>query len=420
MLVGFTIAALSTGCKPESAAQVAPTAPAVSAIVAIEQEVTDYDEFVGRTEATETVEVRSRVSGFIQSVEFTDGDRVNAGDLLFRIEPDAYEAIHQQSLAQIDLWKAKKGLADSKLKRTKTLYDIKEVSDEEYDETVSAVKEADAYIVAAEADAIRTALDVKYTQVAAEISGRIDRAYVTPGNMVTGGLGSGTLLTRIVKNSPIFAYVDIDERSLLRYLRRSNANKSLDREKSTSLRDLNIPCFLQLGDETDFPHEGKLDFVENRVDAATGTIRIRAVFGNDDNLLTGGLFVRLRVPVSETYTAIKVPEQCIATDQGAKYVYVVDGDNVAQRRNIQLGSLRDGWRIIKSGVVAGDKVVYRGLQRVRPGKPVQAEIESVPSPAANQTAAISANAATQGASEISADEPQSGGNAATDNSATEK
>ncbi len=368
---------LNIGCSKTPSTS-APGVSKVSVVVSEKKSTRDFDEFVGRTEATETVEVRSRVSGFIKSVEFKDGDRVKNGDLLFRIEPDAYEAIHQQSLSRIELWKAKRDLAQSKLARSKTLYDIKAISDEEYDEAVSAVKESEASIVAAEADARRTALDVKYTEVRAEIEGRIDRAYVTPGNMVTGGLGSGTLLSRIVKNSPIYAYVDIDERSLLRYLRQYTANQAANISEVRSLRDQNIPCYLQLGDEKGFPHVGTLDFIENRVDAATGTIRVRAIFENADGLLTGGLFVRLRVPVSEPYDAIMVPEQSIATDQGSKYVWVIDADKKPQRRVVELGNLRGEWRIVKSGVQAGEQVVFRGLQRVRPNVAVDLEVESGP------------------------------------------
>ncbi len=175
--------------------------------------------------------------------------------------------------------KAKRDLAKSKLNRSKALFEVNALSQEEYDESISAVKEAEASITAAESDARRTALDVKYTQVNAEISGRVDRAFITIGNMVTGGLGSGTLLTRIVKNSPIYAYIDIDERSLLRYLRRYSSARPTE-SRTTSLREWNVPCSLQLGDESDFPHQGRLDFIENRVDASTGTVRVRAIFEN--------------------------------------------------------------------------------------------------------------------------------------------
>ncbi len=368
-----------SGCTRPAAQIAQPPKARVSVVEAKQLQTVDEDEFVGRTEATETVEVRSRVSGFIKAVEFKDGALVKAGDLLFKIEPDAYEAIHQQSLSRIDLWKAKLDLAKTKLARAKTLFDIKAISDEEYDESVSSVKEAEASIVAAEADAKRTALDVKYTEVRAEIDGKIDRAFVTPGNMVTGGLGSGTLLTRIVKNAPIYAYVDIDERSLLRYVRRYTSQKAASVEEVKSLRDQNIPCYLQLADEVGFPHQGKLDFIENRVDGETGTIRIRAIFDNNDGLLTGGLFVRLRIPVSDTYPAILVPEQSIGTDQGSKFVYVIDGQGIPQQRTVELSSPKEGWRIIKSGVNAGDKVVYRGLQRIRPGVAVDVDVEAGPS-----------------------------------------
>lgn len=383
IVLGFSIAFIailgSSGCSRSGPTSTAPVEIRVSAVEAIQLETIDYDEFVGQTEATETVDVRSRVSGFIQSIDFVDGSYVQTGDLLFRIEPDSYEAIHQQSLSRIELWKAKLELAQSKLARAKSLFDSRAISDEEYDEAVAAVKEAEASIIAAQADAKRTALDLKYTEVRAEIDGRIDRAFVTPGNMVTGGLGSGTLLTRIVKNKPIYAYVDVDERSLLRYLRlyTSQSEQNEDRT-SKSLSDQNIPCSLKLADEEDFNHQGKLDFIENRVDRETGTIRVRGIFDNGDSLLTGGLFIRLRIPVSNPYQSVLVPEQAIGTDQGSKFIYVLDENGIPERRTVKLGQQKRSWRIISEGLQHGEKVVYRGMQRIRPQTPVVADLDSGP------------------------------------------
>lgn len=360
--------------------------PTVTVVSAMEEEITDYDELVGRTEASETVEVRSRVSGYIKEIHFKDGDRVQKDQLLFNIEPDLYQAIHQQSLSRIDLGTARRDLAQSKLNRSKTLINANAISREEFEESEASLKEAEAQIVAARADAERTALDLKYTQIRAEIDGRIDRALITPGNMVTGGIGNGTLLTRIVRNDPIYAYVDVDERSILRYLRRANSSSS-DADKSTkSLRERQIPCSMQLADEKDFPHEGVLDFVENRVNAATGSIQIRGVFRNENQFLTGGLFVRIRIPVSEPYKAVLVPEQSIGVDQGAKFVYVVGDDNIPIRREIVPGPQRGNLRVIKAGINAGESVIYRGVQRVRPGKPVDVEKGAFPSSPSNPAA----------------------------------
>jgi len=392
--VRFSIASLLSialllfviGCsaaKPKSAS--APPAK-VTVTTVLEQDITDFDDFVGRTEASETVEVRSRVSGYIDSIQFQDGSQVEKGQLLFEIEPDLYNAINDQSLARIELWNAKKDLAEKKLARSKLLLPNGAISKEEYDEAVSAVKEADAAKDTAIADAKKTALDVKYTSIRAEIAGRIDRAFVTPGNMVTGGLGSGTLLTRIVTTDPIFAYIDVDERTVLRYLRRMNpstqelpggetvATQVSENSANSDGVKATIPCYLQLADEKDFPHAGTLDFVENRVDSATGSIKVRGVFPNTNSMLTGGLFVRIRIPVSKAYRGMLIPEQAICTDQNIKFAYVVGSDNIPKRANLVLGAQRGAMRVVKSGIVANQKVIYRGLQRVRPGKAVEPEL----------------------------------------------
>ena len=382
----ITLLLFVMGCS-EGKSKSASVPPAkVTVTSALEQEITDFDDFVGRTEASETVEVRSRVSGFIDSIQFQDGSQVEKGQLLFEIEPDLYSAIYDQSLARIELWEAKKDLAEKKLARSQLLIPNGAISKEEYDESVSAVKEAEAAKDTAIADAKKTALDVKYTKIRAEIAGRIDRAFVTPGNMVTGGLGSGTLLTRIVSNHPIYAYLDVDERTVLRYLRRMNpstqdtpsgetvATPASETAARVAVVNGTIPCYMQLADEKDFPHAGTIDFVENRVDSATGSIKVRGVFPNTNSMLTGGLFVRIRVPVSDSYRGVLIPEQAIGTDQNIKFAYVVGSDNVPQRRNLVLGAQRGAMRVVKSGIEPNQKVIYRGLQRVRPGKAVEPEL----------------------------------------------
>ncbi len=349
--------------------------PVVICTPAIRQEVTDYDEFVGRTEASETVEVAARLSGYLRSVEFDDGQMVEKGDLLAKIEPDEYQAIHDQALANVDLWKSKLKLAQATLARYKELIAQDAVSQSEYDESFAAFEEAQAQVNSAEAATARTELDLKYTEIHAPISGRVDRRFITEGNMVTGGLGAGTILTRIVNDTPMHTYIDVDEQSILDYKRRMRRGGV--EPTSGSLRDLNIPCFLQLQDEEDFPHEGYLDFAENRVDASTGTIRIRAVYPNDDHLLQGGLFVRVRIPKGEPYLGVLIPEEAIALDQADRIVYVVNEKNAVERRQVELGARFGSLRSIRSGVEAGENVVYKGLQRVRPGAVVQPEMQPV-------------------------------------------
>jgi RND family efflux transporter MFP subunit len=251
------------------------------------------------------------------------------------------------------------------------LIKTKSVSQQEFDETKAAVQAAEAAITAAKADANRTAVDLKYTVLKAPISGRIDRTFVSKGNLLTGGQSSGTLLTKIVNEQPMHVYFDVDERSLLGYLRQ----RSERRESAPgSLRDLGVACFLKLADEKEFMHEGQLDFAASEVDKGTGSARIRAVFANKDRALVSGLFVRVRIPVSKPYKALLIPEKALATDQSIKFVYVVGSDGTAARRTVELGKQRGEMRIVTKGLTAGEQVIVKGLQRVKTGQKVETEL----------------------------------------------
>jgi RND family efflux transporter MFP subunit len=383
-LVVLAIATLGpSGCNratPSNAAQ--SVVPKVTTSDVVQQETIDYDEYTGRTEASEAVEIRARVFGYLKSIEFQDGDYVKEGQTLFIVEPDEYDAIHKQSLAKIAVWESKLAVAKANLARRKTLVPTGAITREEYEEFAAAVREAESSVVSAKADANRTAVDLKYTVVKAPISGRIDRALVTKGTLLTGGVSSGTLLTKIVREQPMYVYFDVDERSLLRYMRQRDQSSE---SKPGSLRQLGIECDLQLADEKDFPHKGKLDFVESEVTATTGTARLRAEFPNQERALASGLFVRVRVPASKPYQALLIPERALATDQDIKFVYVVGSDGVAARRNVELGNQRGDLRIVTAGVQAGERVIVKGLQRVRPGQKVEAE-NAVPKIAAATSA----------------------------------
>ncbi|MEM6473107.1 MAG: efflux RND transporter periplasmic adaptor subunit, partial [Planctomycetota bacterium] len=274
-----------TGCGETPTPEANSKPPKVVCVTAKTQTITDYDEFVGRTEAAESVIVQARVSGFLQTVEFEDGQMVRAGDLLATIEPDEYQAIHDQSLARIELAKSKYELAKSELARSTKLLKSNAVSQEEFEERVAAAKEATAEVTVAESDAARTSLDLKYTKITAPISGRIDRAFVTTGNMLTGGLGAGTQLTRIVASSPMYVNFNVDELTMLRYIRaKGGRSESGDENSGQSLREMKIACQIQLQDEDAFAHDGVLDFLETEVDSSTGTIQLRGVFDNEDGL----------------------------------------------------------------------------------------------------------------------------------------
>jgi RND family efflux transporter MFP subunit len=346
--------------------------PKVTTTDVVQQETIDFDEYTGRTEASEAVEIHARVFGYVKSIEFKDGDFVKEGQTLFTIEPDEYQAIHNQSLSKIKVWESKLQVAKANVARRQQTVASRATTQEEYQEFVAAAREAEASIVAAQADANRTAIDLKYTIVKAPISGRIDRALVTKGTLLTGGVSSGTLLTKIVKEQPMHVYFDVDERSLLRYMRQRDQDRAA---APGSLRKLGIDCYMQLADEKDFPHSGKLDFVESEVTTTTGTARLRGEFPNADHSLASGLFVRVRVPASKPYQALLIPERALATDQDIKFVYVVGSDGVAARRNVELGHQRGDMRIVTTGLQAGEQVIVKGLQRVRPGQKVEAQLE---------------------------------------------
>ncbi|MCE2798585.1 MAG: efflux RND transporter periplasmic adaptor subunit [Planctomycetaceae bacterium] len=380
VVLGSLLGMVILGCEKPTIKPVA-TPLKIATVQATSKQITDYDEFVGRTGAIETVEVRARVTGYVKQIHFSDGQMVQEDDLLFSIEPDVYQAAHQQALAKIELMKARVGLAKSKLARAKSLIDVKAISQEEYEENVAALTEAQAQETSAQADSQISALDLKYTEVRSPISGRIDRALITPGNIVTGGLGTGTLLTTIVKNDPMFVYFDVDEQSVLRYQRLERQKQPEDPSKTQSsnpLKSQEIPCFVQLGDEKDFPHRGKLDFLQNRIDDRTGSIKLRALLDNKDNLLKSGMFVRIRVPVSQPYDAVLVPEASIGVDQDTRYVIAIGSDKKPVRRTVELGRSIGTWRVITKGLDAGTEIVYRGLQRVRPGAEISIEQASVP------------------------------------------
>lgn len=367
----LAVGSLIAGCGPNAAStkRAAPT-PVVVPIRCIELETIDFAEFIGKTEATKTVEVRARVSGFIKEVLFTEGSDVKKGDLLFKIEPDQYQAVLAQSDSRITLLDAQLELAQTKLARAKKLIDVNAISREEYDEDVAAVKEANAKIAAAKADRVIAQLDVNYTDVKAEIDGRIDRAFITEGNVVSGGLVNGTLLTRIVENNPMFVFFDVDERALLEYQRLLATRDPSSQEPK--MADNAYPCYMQLQDEQSFSRKGTLNFIENRADGATGTIRVRAQFDNQDNVLTGGLFVRIRIPKTlQPYKAIVIPEQAIITDQTAKSVMVVNADKKAERRPITIGTQKGELRVVTSGLQPGESIILDGIQKVRVNEAVE-------------------------------------------------
>jgi len=371
MAVGLV---LLTGCGEEGgggSAGSAPPPPTVVVATPLQQDVIDWDVFTGRFEAVETVDVRSRVSGYVQSVHFDDGDLVEQGQLLYVIDQRPFLIAVDQARATLKEREAALPLAKAELVRARQLLGRNNISRSVYDERVQAELVAEAAISAAKAELDAAELDLAYTQIEAPTGGRISRNLVDVGNLVQGGAQGATLLTNIISINPIHFYFEADEATFLHYTRLAA------RGDRTSSHEGGQPVQLQLADETGFPHEGVVDFVENRVSGESGTITIRAVFQNANNLFTPGLFARVRLLGRGPYPALLVPEAAIGTDQSYKFVYVLDGENKPTYRRVTLGERRGDLRVVAEGLKPDDKVVIDGLLRVRPGSPVTPEAGTI-------------------------------------------
>jgi RND family efflux transporter MFP subunit len=336
-------------------------APPVSAAPAVSKDVPLFDEFSGRLEAVDTVEIRSRVAGTLQRVHFRDGQEVRRGELLFSIDARSFAAELARLQAQLAAARSAEGLSASELARTHKLLEQKAVSQQEADQAEAAARNAQAATRAAESAVAAARLNVEYAQIRAPIAGRVSRANVTAGNLV--GVGE-PVLTTLVAQEKVHAWFDVSEQAFLRARAQLKANAAPKVE-------------MGLADETGFPHSGTLDFVDNRLNPATGAIRMRAVFDNRDRRFTPGLFARLRLAGGTAGGAVLTPDRAIGTDQTKRYVFVVGPDKMAQFREVQLGPLVGGMRIVTAGLKAGELVVVNGLQRVRPGAPLNAQVLDV-------------------------------------------
>jgi RND family efflux transporter MFP subunit len=362
------IMALVTGCKPANAQQPGGMHPPTVTVAPVEQkEIVEWDEFTGRTEPVESVEVRPRVSGHIQEVRFQSGQLVKKGDVLFVIDPRWHKAEFDRREAEHLQAKVRLENAGREAKRTEQLLANKAISTEEGEARVSRFNEAKAALQAAQAARDTAQLDLEYTEIRAPIDGRVSRALQTVGNYVSGVSGLGTVLTTLVSVDPIYVYADVDENSLLKF------NALTQARKLTNDGEGRVPVELQLADEEGFPQRGYIESFDNRVDANTGSILLRAVFPNCEGRIVPGLFARIRVPLSERYEALLVEEKAIGTDQGQKFVLTLTSTNTVAYRPVKLGPLVSGKRIVRSGLNPGEQIVVNGLQRVRPGMPVTPE-----------------------------------------------
>ena len=362
------VAVVAAGCT-RTAAQPAPQGPPqVSVATVIDREITEWDEFTGRLEPVESVDVRPRVSGYVSSVRFKEGAIVRKGDPLFQIDDRPFLAEVDRLRAELMRSRATVQRAASELQRAERLRAENAMSLEERDRRSAFAQEATAQVAAVEAALRAVELNLEFTRVVSPIAGRVSRAYVTEGNLVSSGPGEATLMTTVVSLDPIHAHFDADERIFLRY---SALARSAGKADASSAR---LAIRMALADEEGFPREGRLDFLDNRLDPASGTIRGRAAFRNRDGALTPGLFVRLRVAGSGTNRALLVQDRAVGTDLDKKFVLIVGPEQTIQYRAVTLGPLVDGLRVVRTGLAAGDHVVVNGLQRVRPG----AKVDPVP------------------------------------------
>jgi multidrug efflux system membrane fusion protein len=366
-----------TGCFDDEPAEQAsaPPPPAVTVAKPVVKEIVEDDEFTGRFEAVSEVDIRARIGGYLQTVEFVDGQIVQEGDLLFTIDSRPIQTALTESRAELDSAQAGLTNAQAELERAEQLLQSGNISVQTVDERRLVFRAAQARVNATKAAVARGELDMEYTQIRAPLTGRIDRTFLTAGNLVEA---NSTVLTTIVSTDPIYFYFDVDERSYLAYARDA-------RERGTNLQEgSGLPVEISLADGGDTPFDGSLDFSENRLDPASGTMRVRAVVPNPDLVLLPGLFGQVNLPGSLPYRGILLPDEAIASDLDRRIVYVVDDQGTVSPKLVTLGPRIDGYRVIREGLTGDETVVIAGLMRVRPGVTVSPELVELPPAAAQQ------------------------------------
>jgi len=382
----FTVAAFAAislivvDCGKSPANKSAPPLP-VNVVTVVEKEVKEWDEFTGRLDPVESVEIRPRVSGYVTEIHFEAGAIVKKGDLLYVIDPRPYQADFDRAKAEVDRMDAQLKLAQIELNRAKELREKNTISASEFDQRAATYQGAAAAKSSAEAAKNSAALNLEFTQVKSPVDGRVSDQRITVGNLVQPGAGPESVLTTVMSVDPIYAKIDADENAILKYVKLSEQGKRV------SARTAKIPAWVELGNESDFPHEGYVDFVDNRLDPGTGTIRARIVLKNwNPNFITPGFFVRVRVSGATPYRAALVADRVISSQQGLKYAFAVKPDGTIERRHLETGSIFEGKRIVKSGLKDGEKVVSTRLQLLQVGMKVTPIPEETPAGGPDATA----------------------------------
>lgn len=372
VILGVALAFTSNDKNSEESSTVAAAMP-VEVASPVYEKISEWDEYTGRFEASNRVEVRARVSGFLESVNFTDGQMVNKGDILFTLDDRPYKIALDQAKADYGQAKASLTTAQDNFDRVESLHESGAVSIEEYDRRKQALEFAKSSIQLSQAKVDNAKLNLEFTKVTAPITGLVSRDKVNLGNLIDGGSSNSTLLTTIVATSPIYFYFTGSEADYLRYVRLA---RNGDRE---AVRTGDIPVFIKLQDEDDFIHEAKIDFVDNEIDNNTGTIESRAVLQNKDHLLEPGMFGKARIIGSAAHQAIMIPDNIIGTNQSIRFVYVLGADNVVTVKNLTLGPLHsNGLRIVRDGLSPDDKLITNNIQKIRPGiavTPIETSLE---------------------------------------------
>lgn len=374
------------GCAKPPAGPPPMPPPAVTVAKPVSKRIIDHSDFTGQMAAVDNVDIRPRVSGYIDRIVFKEGDLVNVGDLLEVIDPRPYQATLDQATANFRQAEAQQKLNEANFARAQDLRAKNVIATQDYDTAVAQKNQSEAQVLAAQAAVEAAQLNLNFTQIKAPIAGRISREQVTVGNLVQA---DQTTLTNIVSVDPIYAYAEVDENTVLRF------EQLIAQGSVVDARQAQVPISIALGDQKEFSHQGVIDFIDNKVDPSTGTLQIRGKFPNPDGMLLPGMFVRVRVPTSKPYDALLIADQAVISDQGLKFVYVVTPDKTVNQVRVTLGPLVDNLRVVREGLKPDDEVIVDGIIKARPGAPVRPEPGDMRNyPSAEEAGVVASSAPT--------------------------